>query len=271
LVNTISFINVIVIILAFIFMRPVLIVFGAREGYIDLAINYTQIALIGSFFMNYTHITMHAIRAEGNAKFAMQVMIFGAVLNLIVDPVFIFVFELGIRGAALATVLSQMSSAVWATVYLFLEKGTLKLSFHHIQKRPSFSILKESFGIGSALFARQAASTLIVILINNSLLHYGGPVYVAAFGIVFRLLMFNFMPLAGINQGFMPIAGYNYGAKNYSRVMHVLRAGIRSATAFSVVSFCILFFLSHPLITIFAKDKELIDVADKTLRVVVLM
>ncbi|MDA3820137.1 MAG: MATE family efflux transporter [Candidatus Delongbacteria bacterium] len=271
LVHTISIINVVVIIVAFVFIRPVLIVFGAGESYIDLAVNYTQIALIGSFFMNYIHITMNSIRAEGNAKFAMQIMIFGAVLNLIVDPIFIFVFDWGIRGAALATVLSQMSGAVLATVYLFSGRGALRLSLSKIMKWPQFSILKESFGIGSASFARQAASTLIVILINNSLLHYGGPVYVAAFGIVFRLLMFNFMPLIGINQGFMPIAGYNYGAGNYSRVMHVLRAGIRAATVFSVVSFCIFFFLSHQLITVFTEDEALIEIAEKALRIMVLM
>jgi putative MATE family efflux protein len=270
LVHTISIINLLTIVAAFIFIEPLLIVFGASEEYLQLAVQYTEIALIGSFFMNFINVTMNAVRAEGNAKFAMQVMVIGAVLNLIVDPIFIFVFEWGIQGAALATVLSQMTGAVMAMYYYFSGRGVLKMSIPGILKRPDISILKESFGIGSASFARQAASTLIVILINHSLLKYGGAVAVATFGVIFRLLMFNFMPLFGINQGFMPIAGYNYGAENYQRVRHAVRAGIRATTVFSTISFLVFFFLSNQLISVFSEDQTLVETGTHALRILVI-
>ncbi|MFO7879668.1 MAG: MATE family efflux transporter [Bacteroidota bacterium] len=270
LVHAISIINILTIVAAFIFIEPVLMLFGASDEYLELAVQYTEIALIGSFFMNFINITMNAVRAEGNAKFAMQVMIIGAVLNLIVDPIFIFVFGWGIQGAAFATVLSQLTGAVMAMFYYFSGRGVLQLTMQDILKRPQLDVLRESFGIGSASFARQAASTLIVILINHSLLKYGGAVAVATFGIIFRLLMFNFMPLFGINQGFMPIAGYNYGAENYARVKHAVRAGIRATTAFSLVSFVLFFSFSNQLISVFSEDQGLVAGGTHALRIIVI-
>ncbi|MEA1873775.1 MAG: MATE family efflux transporter [Bacteroidota bacterium] len=271
LIHSIFVANIVVISLAFVFLEPVLIIFGGSEEYLDLAIDYTQIALIGSFFMNITSVTMNAVRAEGNARFAMIVMIIGAVLNLIVDPIFIFVFEWGMKGAALATTLSQLTGAVFAVWYFTTPRSVLNIRLKKLLLKPKLYILKESFAIGSASFVRQMASTLIVILLNHSLLKYGGPVSVATFGVIFRILMFNFMPLFGINQGFMPIVGFNYGAGNYERVRHVLRAAIRATTVFSVISFGIFFVLSSQMILLFSEDAELLNSGNRALRIIVIM
>jgi putative MATE family efflux protein len=269
LIHIITIANFLVIGLAWIFVKPLLIVFGGSEAYLGLAIDYTKIALIGSFFMNIVNVAMNAVRAEGNAKFAMQVMILSAVLNLIVDPIFIFVFNWGVKGAAFATTLSQFTGAVLAIWYFATHRGTLFISIPKLIKIPEWRILKESFAIGSASFVRQMASTLIVILINHSLLIYGNAVSIATFGVIFRILMFNFMPLFGINQGFMPIAGYNYGAKDYARVRHVLRAAVRATTVFSVVSFLLFFFLSEQLIAVFSEDQQLLESGEKALKIMV--
>lgn len=270
LLHSIMIANLIVISLAFIFLEPLLMVFGGSGDYIGLAIDYTRIALVGSFFMNIINVAMSAVRAEGNARFAMIVMILGAVLNLIVDPIFIFVFNWGVKGAALATSMSQALGAIMAVWYYTTGKGVLSISWSKLLSRPELPILKESFAIGSASFVRQMASTLIVILLNHSLLRYGGAVSVAVFGIIFRILMFNFMPLFGVNQGFMPIAGYNYGAKDFARVRHVLRASIRATTVFSFVSFIIFFFLSEQMITVFSEDASLVESGHIALRIIVI-
>ncbi len=269
LLHTIVIANVFVISLAFIFLRPLLIVFGAGEEFLGLAVEYTQIALIGSFFMNVINVTMSLVRAEGNARFAMVVMITGAVLNLIVDPIFIFVFEWGVKGAALATTLSQVLGALMAIWYFASGKGVLSITWKKLISPPKWSILSESIAVGGASFARQMASTLIVILLNHSLLKYGGSVSVAVYGVIFRILMFNFMPLFGINQGFMPIAGFNYGAKDYARVRHVLRAAIRATTAFSILSFLLFFLLSKQMISVFSDDAELLEMGYKAMRIIV--
>jgi putative MATE family efflux protein len=269
LVMIITVINVLIIGAAYIFLEPLLVIFGAGEEYLTLAIDYTKIALIGSIFMNFINVTMNIVRAEGNAKFAMQVMVIGAVLNLIVDPIFIFSFHWGVKGAALATVISQATGAIMAIWYFFSKKGVLHISFPQLLKCPDISVVKESFAIGSASFARQMATTLIVILINNSLLRYGGAISVASFGIVFRVLMFNFMPLFGINQGFMPIVGYNYGAENFSRVKHVLKIAIQATTIFSIISFVVFFVFSNQIIMLFTEDAALIERGTRALKIIV--
>lgn len=270
LVHLITLINLLVIVLAFIFLDPLLRLFGADPAFMQLAVDYTSIALIGSFFMNFINVTMNAVRAEGNARFAMHVMIIGAVLNLIVDPIFIFVFEWGIKGAAAATLLSQMTGAILVIIYYLTGKGVLHLKLSEAIKKPDMAIVRESASIGAASFARQSASTLITILLNHSLLAYGGPVAVASFGIVFRLLMFNFMTLFGINQGFMPIAGYNYGAGDMQRVKSVLRVAIRATSIFSVISFAIFFMFNEPLIALFTEDASLLQSSAHALQIIVI-
>lgn len=270
LVMIITVINVLIIGTAYIFLEPLLVIFGAGEEYLTLAIDYTKVALIGSIFMNFINVTMNIVRAEGNAKFAMQVMVIGAVLNLIVDPIFIFSFHWGVKGAALATVLSQATGAIMAICYFFSKRGVLHISFPQLLKLPNIAVVKESFAIGSASFARQMATTLIVILINNSLLRYGGAISVASFGIVFRVLMFNFMPLFGINQGFMPIAGYNYGAENFSRVKHVLKIAIQATTVFSIISFVLFFVFSNQIIMLFTEDAALVESGTRALKIIVI-
>ncbi len=270
LLHSIIIINIIVVTLAFIFLEPLLTAFGAGKEFIDLAIDYARITLIGSFAMNITNVVIASVRAEGNTRYAMIVMMLGAVLNLIVDPIFIFVFHWGMKGAALATTMSQILGAIMSIWYYVSGKGTLHISKTKLLSRPQLPILKESFSIGMASFVRHSASVLIVILLNHRLLLYGGTIAVAVFGVIFRLLMFNFMPLFGVNQGFMPIVGYNYGSKNYDRVYHVLKVAIKATSVFSIFTFLLFFIFAKPMIALFGNDVNLINSGYKAFRIIVI-
>ncbi len=269
LLHSVVIVNIIVITIAFIYLEPLLRVFGAGDEFIDLAIDYARITLIGSFAMNIINVTMASVRAEGNTRYAMIVMMIGAVLNLIVDPIFIFVFHWGMKGAALATTMSQILGASMALWYYASGKGILHITKEKLLARPQWSILKESFSIGISSFIRHSATILIIILLNHRLLLYGETIAVAIFGIIFRLLMFNFMPVLGVNQGFMPIVGYNYGSQNYDRVHHVLKVAIKVTSLFSIFTFLVFFIFAKPLIAMFGNDAEVINLGYKAFRIIV--
>ncbi|MDD2634277.1 MAG: MATE family efflux transporter [Bacteroidales bacterium] len=268
LITIIFIINLVVITLAYFNLHDLLKIFGANEEIIPYAVEYVSWALPGTFFLNFLFVLMNVIRAEGNAKFPMISQTVSAVLNLIIDPIFIFVFEWGMMGAALATTISQfVGFALSLWYYTFYKKSTLKLKFKTILSIPNKEITKETFALAAASFGRQIASSVMHIILNNALLYYSGSTAIAAFGIIFRLSMFVFMPLFGINQGFMPIAGYNYGAKNNNRVLQVMNKAIIWSTSFCIFSFLVFFFFSKPLISIFTTEPELIDIGTKAMRI----
>ncbi|MDD2387709.1 MAG: MATE family efflux transporter [Bacteroidales bacterium] len=271
LITIIFIINFIVITIAYSNLHGLLKIFGANEEIIPYAFEYASWALPGTFFLNFLFVLMNVIRAEGNAKFPMISQTVSAVLNLIIDPIFIFVFEWGMMGAAFATTISQfVGFALVLWYYTGYKKSTLKLDLKLMLSLPNKEITKETFALGAASFGRQIASSIMHIILNNALLYYSGSTAIAAFGIIFRLSMFVFMPLFGINQGFMPIAGYNYGAKNNHRVLQVMNKAIVWSTLFCVFSFIVFFFFSKPLIRIFTTDTELIDIGTKAMRIFML-
>ncbi|MDD3741431.1 MAG: MATE family efflux transporter, partial [Bacteroidales bacterium] len=271
LVTLVLCINVVLFSLVILYLRPLLTLFGADSEILPFAYQYAIWALPGTFFMNLMFVLMNQIRAEGNAKFPMFSQIMSAVINVIIDPIFIFGFGWGLMGAGLATSISQIVMALLSIWYFTLNpKSVLKLNFRQIFTIPDKAITKEAFAIGASSFGRQVATSSMTIVLNNALLYYSGAAAIAAFGIVYRLSMIIFMSLFGINQGFMPIAGYNYGAKKYDRVIHVLKTATIWSTGVCVFALLVFSFFATPLMTMFTKDPHLIEIGAKALRIFVI-
>jgi putative MATE family efflux protein len=204
------------------------------------------------------------LRAEGQAQAAMKTMIIGAVMNIILDPIFIFVFKMGIRGAALATVIAQLIAVMY--VIRFLRSGKASLRLEKLHLRIDFPILKEITVIGMSSFLRNVAGSFLMALINNTLSGYGGDLAVAAYGIVQRVLRFFVMPIFGIAQGMQPIVGYNWGARRIELVNRVMRIAIASSTLLICVGFAAVELWAHLFVAVFTSDPALIKLAAHAMR-----
>jgi putative MATE family efflux protein len=232
---------------------------GSSETILPYARDYMTIILIGMFFMAFAMTLNNLIRSEGNARTPMIGMIIGAVLNIILDAIFIIPLDMGIRGAALATVISQLVSVLYFMRYYLSGKSFLKIYSKNLIIK--WEILKSILAIGVASFARLLAASLSAMLVNRMLVAYGGDYAVSAFGILQRILMFAIMPGIVIGSGMQPILGFNYGAKRYDKALQVTKLAIIAATACSVIVFLVLYFAPEPFIRIFTTDNELIALA----------
>jgi putative MATE family efflux protein len=251
------------------FMEPVLRLFGATDTLLPFAREYFGVIVFGTPLLCLAMTTNNAARAEGNAKVAMGTMLTGAVLNIILDPVFIFALDMGVRGAAIATVLSQGAAALFLFIYFISGKSEIRVSVSYL--RLQWPVVREIFAIGASAFARAAAGSILVSIVNNTLARYGGDTAIAAFGIIFRIIHFVFMPMLGITQGLQPILGFNYGAKQYDRVKQSFTIASISATVFSTICFAVLMVLPGVIIGAFSRDPELISVGTQALRYMVLL
>lgn len=248
-------------------LEPLLIVFGATDTLIPIATDYIVVILLGSPAITFSMVASSAARAEGNAKVAMNTMLIGALLNIALDPVFIVVLDQGVRGAAIATVLSMVASCLFLLRYYTSGRSEISIGFH--QMRLKGAIVKEIFAIGISDFARTAAMSLTSALYNNLLRGLGGELSIATFGVLFRVISFVFMPMIGIAQGAQPILGFNYGAGQFGRVRKSLRLANRSATAISIVGFAIFMVFPAPILRVFSNDPALIDMGTNAMRILV--
>jgi putative MATE family efflux protein len=229
---------------------------GASGENLYYGMEYFRIILFGTPLMTFSMAGNSSVRAEGNAKVAMVSMLIGAVLNIVLDPVFIVVFGLGVRGAALATVISMTLSAVY--LLHFYLSGRSLLSIHLRDMRLNWALVREMMTIGFSDFARTVAMSLTMGLMINTISYYGGEIAVAAFGVFFRVMSFLFMPMMGIAQGAQPIIGFNYGANQLDRVKKALRLANIGATSVAVIGFIVLVLFPEPLFRGFSSDPELI-------------
>jgi putative MATE family efflux protein len=260
--------SVLITILGSIFIVPILKLFGATETILPYSLDYLSIILLGSVFFIYALAMNNVVRSEGNAKVAMYTMVASAGLNILLDPVFIFGFDMGIKGAAIATILAQAVGAFYLVHYF--ATGRSMLNFHMRYLKPDIAIVKEILAIGSSPLARNASSSLMIIVLNNALAVYGGDIAIAIFGIINRLFMFTFMPMFGVIQGLQPIVGYNYGARNFDRVKQSVRLSIAITTIMSVTGFLLLFLFPEQLFSIFSSDQELINSGQYATRIMVI-
>jgi len=229
---------------------------GASETILPYARDYMSIILSGLVFPTFAMALNGLARAEGNARAAMTGMIIGAVSNIILDAIFIIPLEMGIKGAALATVIAQIISAGYYIGYYASGRSFLRI--HSRNLILEWDTLKAILAIGIASLARTLAGSLSIVFVNRMLVAYGGDLAVSAFGIINRIMMFAIMPGIVIGQGLQPILGFNYGAKHYDRALKAIKIAIAAATACCVIVFVALYFLPQLFICIFTTNSALI-------------
>ena len=250
------------------FLDPILYFFGGSDETVGYARDYMYIILLGNT-ITHLYLGLNAVlRSSGHPQKAMYATIATVIINTILDPVFIYGFGWGIRGAAIATIVVQIISLMWQ-LWIFSSKEEL-LHFHRGIFRLKRKIVFDSLAIGMSPFLMNMAACFIVILINQGLKKYGGDLAIGAFGIVNRLVFIIVMIVMGLNQGMQPIAGYNFGAKQYERVTKTLKLTIIYATGVTTFGFIIGMLFSDTVVGIFTSDAELIELSAKGLRIVVM-
>ena len=258
-------ISVVLTVAMVIFHRPLLLAFGASENTIQYAADYMLIYSFGTIFVQLT-LGMNAyITAQGFAKFGMMTVVIGAISNIILDPVFIFAFDMGVRGAAVATVVSQAISCVWVVLFLGSKKSILRLKLSTIKISPKFVL--PCIALGSAHFIMQASESVISVCFNSSLQGYGGDVAVGAMTILTSVMQFAMLPLQGLAQGAQPIISYNYGAKNKERVKGIFKLLLTCSLIYSITVWASVMLFPRAFASIFTSEAALLDFTASALRI----
>lgn len=257
--------SIILTIILLIGNKTFLLAFGASENTISYAVNYMNIYAIGTIFVQLT-LGMNAfITAQGFAKTGMLSVLIGAVANIVLDPVFIFGMNMGVRGAALATIISQTLSCIWVLSFLFGKKTFLKIKPENL--RLHAKIILPCVALGSSLFIMQASESIISVCFNSSLLKYGGDIAVGAMTILTSVMQFAMLPLQGLGQGAQPIMSYNYGAKNNDRVRKTFRLLLKVSFGYSIVLWAIVMLFPQMFAMMFTSDNTLLSFTSQALRI----
>ncbi len=258
--------TVILVTLGLTFLNPLLKIFGASQEVLPYAKAYMSIILYCSIFQTFSFGMNNFMRAEGKPIIAMATMLIGAVLNVLLAPLFIFVFHWGIRGAALATVTAQAVSSIWIASHFIFGRSILKIRAANLRLKGA--IVKGILAIGIAPCVMQLAQSLLFGIMNNSLLKYGGDIAISGMGIVNSLNTLIFLPIVGFQEGSQPIIGYNYGAEKYDRVKKVLKYAIFAATFIATLGYIITRIFPEQLISLFnSHDKALLAFGSHALTV----
>lgn len=239
------------------FGEPILMIFGASENTVGYALDYLNIYAIGTIFVQIT-LGMNAfISTQGFAKTSMLTVAIGAIINIILDPILIFGFDMGVKGAALATILSQGVSCFWVIRFLTSEKTVLRIKKENVQFNPK--IMLPCIALGLAPFIMQFTEAVIAVCFNSNLYKYGGDTAVGAMTILTSIMQFSMLPLQGLTQGSQPIISYNFGAGNFDRIKKTFKLLVISCLSFSTLIWAISMFAPKLFIMIFANSPELID------------
>ena len=258
-------VSVLLTALMLIFHRPLLLAFGASADTIEYACNYMQIYCLGTIFVQLTLGMNSYITAQGFAKMGMITVIIGAAINIALDPLFIFAFDMGVRGAALATVISQAVSCTWVIIFLAGKSSILKLKPSTL--RLDMKLALPCIALGLAPFIMQSSESVISVCFNSSLQTYGGDIAVGAMTILTSVMQFAMLPLQGLAQGAMPIISYNYGAKNKDRVKGVFKLLLVSSLIYSMTVWAAVMLFPRAFGLIFTDDAALIDFTESALRI----
>ena len=245
--------------------EDLLLMFGASENTIEYASSYMSVYAIGTVFVQLTLGMGAFITAQGFAKTGMMTVLIGAVSNIILDPIFIFGFKLGVRGAALATILSQAISCAWVLIFLFGKRTYLRLQTKHM--RIDGKLVFPCVALGMSTFIMQSSESVISVCFNSSLLKYGGDIAVGAMTILTSVMQFAMLPMQGIAQGAQPISSYNFGAKNTERVKKTFRLLLTSCLIYSLTIWAVIMAFPSIFAGIFTPDAELIEFTSKALRI----
>ncbi len=257
--------SVVLTIALLLFHRPLLLTFGASENTIDYASQYMNIYAFGTLFVQLT-LGMNAyITAQGFAKQGMISVLIGAISNIILDPVFIFAFNMGVRGAALATIISQGFSCIWVVSFLCSKKSILRIKRKNL--RINMRLTLPCLALGLAPFIMQASESIISACFNSSLLLYGGDIAVGAMTILTSVMQFAMMPLQGLAQGSQPIISYNYGAQKAQRVKQTFKLLLISSLLYSTVLWAGIMLFPRVFASIFTTEVALLDFTQQALRI----
>ncbi|MEZ5334101.1 MAG: MATE family efflux transporter [Methanolobus sp.] len=246
----------------------VLNLFGATVDNLVYAKEYAVVILQGTLAFTFGFVLNNLVRAEGNPKIAMNNMIFSGVLNIFLDAILMFGFGMGVKGAALATVLAQLAGTLYLVHYYMSGKSPLRLEIANF--KPQFNLIKEISTIGFGSFVMGASNSFMMLVLNNVLAVYGGDLSIAVFGVAIKLLMLILMPIIGISHGLQPIVGYNYGAENYERVNESVKKSLMITTLFGFCGFILLSVFPGTFFSMFSTDADLISSGASALRIMVL-
>ena len=249
-------VSIVLTVVLLIWNKDLLMVFGASKNTLGYATDYMRIYALGTLFVQLT-LGMNAfITAQGFTTTSMVSVLIGAICNITLDPVFIFVFNMGVKGAALATVLSQAISTIWVVVFIRGKKTQLHLRKKYMGLKPK--VFLPCVALGLATFIMQASESVVTVCFNSSLLHYGGDIAVGAMTILTSVMQFAMLPLQGIAQGSQPIASYNYGAKNADRVKKTFRLLVVTCLTYSTLLWAAVQIIPKVFVSIFTSDAKLV-------------
>ena len=260
--------NAFLMVIALLYIDNILKFFGASANVLPYARDYLSIILIGFIFFSLSLAANHIIRAEGRPRAAIYPMIIGAVLNIILDPIFIFVFKMGVRGVAFATIISQAASIIYIVLYLYYGKSIFRPKKDMFKINPG--LIKNIFTIGFPSFLTAITDSVIFLIFNRAILHYGNDTYLAIAGITVRIMDLIVMPIIGISNGFSTIASFNYGAKSYKRVKMVLREAVLWTGLIASIGFIATMALPRFLLRLFTNNTNIIDNGIVPMRIILI-
>lgn len=264
-VFTLVVLSVVLTLVFFVFAKPILYAFGASDDTITYAYPYMRIYVLGTLFVQVTTGLNAFITSQGFASTGMKTVMIGAGINLVLDPVFIFVFKMGVSGAALATIISQAVSATWVICFLCGKKTTLHIRRQNFRFRPG--VMGPVLALGVSPFIMQATESLLNVCFNTSLLKYGGDVAVGAMTILASVMQTAMMPVQGITQGMQPIVSFNYGAGNMHRVRKAFLLTLLSCLCYTFLLWSIAMLFPQVLARIFSTDENLISYTHWAMRI----
>ncbi len=256
-------VSLILTVILLIFNRDLLLAFGASEYTIEYATNYMSVYSIGTVFVQLTLGMNSFVTAKGFTKISMISVIIGAISNIVLDPIFIYGFGMGVKGAALATIISQAISCVWVVAFLTSKRTLLRLKKSNLVLSPK--IVLPCLALGSAAFIMQSSESIISACFNSSLLKFGGDVAVGAMTILTSVMQFAMLPLQGIAQGAQPILSYNYGAKNADRVKKTFKLLLACCLTFSILLWVFVMIFPRAFAAMFTTDIALLDFTEKVI------
>jgi len=252
-----------------IFSVPILNLFGAKGAILPIASEYFGVIIYGVPFLAFAMMGNPVIRAEGKPKFAMYAMMIPAVLNVLLDILFIKVFDWGMWGAGLATSLSYASCGIYIFYFFLSSKSELKIIPKNF--RLDVNIVKEVFALGGVTIVRQGAISVLMIVLNYSLFTYGGEISIAVYGIINRVMMFTLSPVLGVSQGFLPVAGFNIGAAKNNRVKETIKTSIYFGSILGTIIFIGIVIFKEQIIWIFTNDPILLKETPNAMLIVFLV
>lgn len=257
--------SLIIMAVLLIFGEDILMLFGASENTLPYAMDYLSIYCLGTVFVQLSVGLNYFINAQGFAKYGMFTLLIGGVLNIILDPIFIFGLHMDVAGAAIATVISQFVSCVWVMKFLLGKKTTIQIKKEYFKF--DLDIMKRVLGLGFSPFFMSATEGILQVSFNRQLLFFGGDLAVSSMTIMLSMNQILQLPMEGIAQGTQPIISYNYGAKQYDRVKKAISLAMKVSLIYSIVGVLLMEFVPQVFVQLFSNDPELIELASHMLRV----